>query len=66
MVGHCGDPEYLSSLAELPCEDDHLCEDLLLGQECCFDIAGGVQHLEEGQTKAGINEMLVSRCIGGS
>ena len=48
MAGHCGDTQYLEALASQPCSDHHLCEDLLLGTDCCFDIAGGVQKISRG------------------
>jgi len=40
--GVCGDLEYFKALGDMQCEDDDLCEDLLLGSQCCFDIHGGV------------------------
>merc|ERR1712106_861895 len=40
--GVCGDSEYFKALGDMQCEDDDLCEDLLLGSQCCFDIHGGV------------------------
>lgn len=49
VVGHCGDPEYFRALAEMPCTEDDLCDDLGLGPECCLDIAGGVASLQRGE-----------------
>ena len=48
VVGYCGDPRYLDAIAAQDCTDDQLCEDLLLGPECCLDIGGGVRHLVTG------------------
>ena len=48
VAGHCGDSEYLAALATQPCSDHHLCEDLLIGTDCCFDIAGGVERISRG------------------
>ena len=48
VAGYCGDGEYLEALGEQQCEDHHLCDDLLLGPDCCFDIAGGVEKLASG------------------
>ena len=31
---------------------DHLCEDLGLGPECCLDVEAGVRQLEAGQPEA--------------
>lgn len=48
VAGYCGDGEYLEALGEQQCEDHHLCDDLLLGPDCCFDIAGGVEKIASG------------------
>ena len=42
---------YLQALASQPCSDHHLCEDLLLGTDCCFDIAGGVEKISRGDLR---------------
>ena len=48
VVGYCGDPTYLDALYDMECTEDQLCDDLLLGPECCLDIAGGVERLVSG------------------
>ena len=47
LVGWCtGQPEYLEAIAEMGCDSDNFCEDLLLGDACCYDLRGAV--LPEG------------------
>ena len=48
VAGHCGDGQYLRALASQPCSEHQLCEDLLLGTDCCLDIAGGLEKLARG------------------
>ena len=48
VAGHCGDGGYLEALAQQSCQDHHLCHDLLLGPDCCFDIRGGVEKISSG------------------
>ena len=46
VVGWCGQPDYLETIAGLGCDSDSYCEDLLLGDACCYDLRGAV--LPEG------------------
>lgn len=38
--GWCGDPSYHQALTRRPCEDDSVCEQLLTGEMCCYDLSG--------------------------
>jgi len=42
VVGWCGEPEYLEAIAEMGCDSDSYCEDLLIGDACCYDLRGAV------------------------
>ena len=41
-VGWCGQPEYLEAIEDLGCDSDSYCEDLLIGDACCYDLRGAV------------------------
>jgi len=41
--GFCGDPVYFRALQERPCEEDEICEQLLTGEMCCFDLSAAKQ-----------------------
>merc|ERR1711962_323257 len=49
----CGDPAYLEAIRDLGCEQDNLCDDMLLGDHCCFDISGGLEGWNTGQADWG-------------
>jgi len=51
VVGWCAPARYLDAIAELGCDSDGLCEDLLLGDACCYDLRGAV--LPEGSWPGG-------------
>lgn len=38
--GYCGDRAYHEALKRRQCEDDSICEQLLTGEMCCYDLAG--------------------------
>ena len=42
VVGWCGQAEYLEEIAWLGCDSDSYCEDILLGDACCYDLRGAV------------------------
>lgn len=46
--GVCGDGEYFKALRDMECQDDDLCQDLLLGSQCCFDVQRGVESWARG------------------
>ena len=61
VVGWCAPARYLDAIAELGCDSDGLCEDLLLGDACCYDLRGAV--LPEGSWPGGCDGhcVLVSK-----
>eukprot|EP00092_Neocalanus_flemingeri_P057024 GFUD01067669.1.p1 GENE.GFUD01067669.1~~GFUD01067669.1.p1 ORF type:complete len:329 (-),score=92.35 GFUD01067669.1:25-912(-) len=40
--GFCGEEKYLQAMNTLQCERHEYCEDLLLGDHCCFDFSSEV------------------------
>merc|ERR1719397_1041120 len=42
VAGWCGDRSYFSALQAAQCDSDLLCQDLLLGTDCCLDVAAGL------------------------
>merc|ERR1719320_1560855 len=45
----CGEEQYFSALGELSCKADSFCQDMLLGDHCCFDIRGGLSAWDSGE-----------------
>ena len=61
VVGWCAPARYLDAIAELGCDSDGLCEDLLLGDACCYDLRGAV--LPEGSWPGGYDGPCVLMSI---
>lgn len=41
--GYCGDRNYYEALKKRQCEDDSICEQLLTGEMCCYDLSAAEQ-----------------------
>lgn len=50
----CGEEHYFSALEELSCKKDSFCQDMLLGDHCCFDIRGGLSAWDSGEPDWGM------------
>jgi len=40
---YCGDMHYYEALKQRECEDDSICEQLLTGEMCCYDLSAAEQ-----------------------
>jgi len=50
----CGEEQYFQALGELSCKKDSFCQDMLVGDHCCFDIRGGLSAWNSGEPDWGM------------